>query len=114
MAPDKLETWNTRYETPGMMEKAGVNFCLTQDSRSGTRFLPFHTGMAIARGLSFETALKAVTINPACLLGISDRVGSIEVGKDADLALFDGNPFSSLSLCKTTIIDGEPYNRDEA
>jgi imidazolonepropionase-like amidohydrolase len=110
MAPDKLETWNTRYETPGLMEKAGVNFCLSQDSRSGTRFLPMHIGMAIARGLSFETALKAVTINPARLLGIDKKTGSIEAGKDADLALFDGNPFSSLTLCKTTIIDGKPYH----
>ena len=50
MAPDKLETWYTRFETPGLMEKAGINFCLTQDSRSATRFLPMHIGMAIARG----------------------------------------------------------------
>jgi imidazolonepropionase-like amidohydrolase len=112
MSPDKLETWNTRYETPGLMEKAGVNFCLTQDSRSGTRFLPFHIGMAIARGLSFETALKAVTVNPARLLGIDSKAGSIEAGKDADLALFDGNPFSSLTLCKITVIDGVPYYRE--
>jgi imidazolonepropionase-like amidohydrolase len=112
MAPDKLETWNTRYETPGLMEKAGINFCLTQDSRSGTRFLPFHIGMAIARGLSFEAALKGVTINPARLLGIDHRVGSIETGKDADLALFDGNPFSSLTLCKAAVIDGEIYRAE--
>ena len=111
MAPDKLETWNTRFETPGLMEKAGINFCLTQDSRSATRFLPNHIGMAIARGLSFEGALRAVTINPAKLLGIDDQVGSIEVGKSADLAIFDGNPFSSLTLCETSIIDGVVYNR---
>lgn len=111
MAPDKLETWYTRFETPGMMEKAGIQFCLTQDSRSATRFLPMHIGMAIARGLSFETALRGVTINPAKLLGIDDQVGSIEVGKSADLAIFDGNPFSSLTLCETTIIDGVVYHR---
>lgn len=111
MAADKLETWYTRFETPGLMEKAGINFCLTQDSRSATRFLPYHVGMAIARGLSFETALRGITINPAKLLGIDDQVGSIEVGKCADLAIFDGNPFSSLTLCETTIIDGVVYNR---
>lgn len=111
MAADKLETWYTRFETPGLMEKAGINFCLTQDSRSATRFLPMHIGMAIARGLSFEGALRAITINPAKLLGIEDQVGSIEVGKSADLAIFDGNPFSSLTLCETTIINGVVYNR---
>lgn len=114
MGAEKLETWYTRFETPGMMEKAGVNFCLSQDARSGTRFLPMHVGMAIARGLSFEGALRGVTINPAKLLGIDDKVGSIEVGKMADLAIFDGNPFSSLTLCETTIIDGVVYNRTGA
>lgn len=111
MAADKLETWYTRFETPGMMEKAGINFCLTQDSRSATRFLLNHVGMAIARGLSFEVALRGVTINPAKLLGIEDKVGSIEAGKNADLAIFDGNPFSSLSLCEATMIDGIVYPR---
>ena len=111
MAADKLETWYTRFETPGLMEKAGINFCLTQDSRSATRFLLNHVGMAIARGLSFEAALRGITINAAKLLGIEDKVGSIEVGKNADLAIFDGNPFSSLTLCETTIIDGVVYNR---
>lgn len=111
MAADKLETWYTRFETPGLMEKAGINFCLTQDSRSATRFLLNHVGMAIARGLSFEAALRGITINAAKLLGIEDKVGSIEAGKNADLAIFDGNPFSSLTLCETTIIDGVVYNR---
>lgn len=111
MAADKLETWYTRFETPGLMEKTGINFCLTQDSRSATRFLLNHVGMAIARGLSFEAALRGITINAAKLLGIEDKVGSIEVGKNADLAIFDGNPFSSLTLCETTIIDGVVYNR---
>lgn len=110
MAADKLETWYTRFETPGLFEKAGIRFCLTQDARSATRFLPYHAGMAIARGLSFEGALRAVTINPARLLGIDQLVGSIEPGKQADLAIFDGNPFSSLTLCRTTVIDGRVFD----
>ena len=114
MAPDKMEIWNTRLETPGMMEKAGVRFCLTQDSRSSTRFLPAFIGMAIARGLSFEAALSSVTINPAILLGIETQMGSIEPGKSADLAIFSGNPFSSLSLCEATVIDGIVYDNKNA
>lgn len=109
---DKRETWYSSYKTPGMMEKAGINFCMQQDARSQTRALPFNIGMAIARGLSFEAALRAVTINPARLLQLESRIGSIEVGKDADLAIFNGNPFSSLTLCQTTIIEGVVYNND--
>ena len=53
-----------------------------------------------------------MTINPAKLLGLADRVGSIEVGKDADLAIWNGNPFSNLSLCEKTVIDGVVYENE--
>ena len=113
IGPDKTETWGRRLDNPAILEKAGVNFCLTEDNRSATRFLPVYIGMMIARGLSFDTALKAVTLHPARLLEIDDRVGSIEPGKDADLAIFNGNPFSSLTLCEKTLIDGVVYDRRE-
>ena len=58
-------------------------------------------------GLSFETALESVTIRPARLLGLEDHVGSLEAGKDADVAIFDGMPFENLTSCLTTIIDGK-------
>ena len=54
-----------------------------------------------------------MTLHPAQLLEIDDRVGAIEPGKDADLAIFNGNPFSSLTLCEHTIIDGRVYDRQE-
>ena len=63
-----------------------------------------------AFGLDEQTAFEAVTINPATLIGLADRIASIEVGKDADLAIFTGHPFSSLSRCEAVIIDGEIYN----
>lgn len=105
--------WGRRLDNPAILEKSGVNFCLTEDNHSATRFLPVYIGMMIARGLSFDTALKAVTLHPARLLEIDDRVGSIEPGKDADLAIFNGNPFSSLTLCEKTLIDGVVYDRRE-
>lgn len=111
MEPSKMEIWNTKFETPGIMEKAGLTFCLTQDTSSHTSMLPINVGIAIAHGLSHEYALKAVTINPATVLGLQDRIGSLEVGKDADIAIFSGDPFSNYTLCETTIIDGEIYNR---
>lgn len=61
----------------------------------------------MAHGLSFDEALKTITLNPAKLLGIDARVGSIEKGKDADLVLFDGDPFEYLTKVKMVFIDGE-------
>jgi imidazolonepropionase-like amidohydrolase len=64
----------------------------------------------MARGLSEKSAFESVTIRPAKLLGLEGRVGSLETGKDADIAIFSGHPFSNMTLCETTIIDGEIYN----
>ena len=58
-------------------------------------------------GLSEQAAFEGVTINPAKTLGLADRLGSLEPGKDADIAIFDGHPFSSLTLCRLTMIDGK-------
>ncbi len=110
MQPAKMEIWNATFDNPGILEKAGVNFCLTQDTSSFTKILPINIGIAIAHGLSYEYALKAVTINPAKVLGLEDRMGSLEAGKDADIAIFSGDPFCNYTLCRTTIIDGVVYN----
>lgn len=111
MAPAKMEIWNTTYENPAILEKAGVNFCLTQDTSSQTNKLPVNVGIAIAHGLSHEYALKAITLNPAKVMGLEDRIGSLDVGKDADIAIFNGDPFCNYTFCETTIIDGVVYNR---
>lgn len=113
MGPAKMEIWNTSYANPGILEKAGVTFCLTQDTSSQTDKLPINVGIAIAHGLSYEYALKAVTINPATVLGLQDRMGSLDEGKDADIAIFSGDPFCNYTLCEKTIIDGVVYDRDE-
>ena len=63
----------------------------------------------MAYGLSEEMAFKSLTINPAKILKLDDRMGSIEVGKDADLAVFDGHPFSNMTRCKATMIEGVFY-----
>lgn len=107
MGPMKYEIWGCRQDTPAKMEEVGINFCLTADDASGTKWLPTHVGIAMARGLSFDTAMQALTLRPARLLGIEDRVGSLEVGKDADIALFDGMPFENLTHCVGTLIEGE-------
>ena len=63
----------------------------------------------MAYGLSEEMAFKSLTINPAKVLGLENRLGSIEAGKDADLAVFDGHPFSNMTRCKAVMIEGRFY-----
>ena len=111
MDPMKMEIWGARQDTPAVMEREGINFCLTQDTSSGTRWLPVFIGICMARGLSEKTAFEAVTIRPARLLKLEDRIGSLEAGKDADIAIFDGHPFSNFTRCQATMIDGQfEYN----
>jgi len=111
VGPLKQEVWNLSKDTPAVLDAAGVEFSLSHDTGSNTRDLPMYIGVCIARhGLKFDSALKAMTLNPANVLGLADRMGSIEVGKDADLALWTGDPFNNATVCTTTVIDGVVYN----
>ena len=112
MLPYKMEVWNCTIENPAMLEKAGCEISLTADAETATRWLPEEVGVAMAYGLSEEMAFKALTINPAKVLGLENRIGSIEAGKDADLAIFDGHPFSNFTRCRATMIDGEFYHNE--
>ena len=67
----------------------------------------FEAAIAAAHGLSYEAAIESITISPARILGIQDRVGSLEVGKDADLALYDGDPLEYTTHCVGVIINGK-------
>lgn len=112
--PYKQEVWERSLRTPGILEKAGIPLCLTEDSGILTKLLPMHVGLCIKNGLSYDGALRAVTIEAARLLGIADRTGSLEVGKDADVAVFNGDPFSNYTTCLHTVIDGEVFTHDPA
>ena len=105
--PYKQELWNMKMENPAILANAGVPISLTADTGSQTAYLPATLGLLMRRGLSEQSAFEGITINPACTLQLEDRVGSLEEGKDADIAIFDGHPFSSLSACRMTIIDGK-------
>lgn len=109
VGPVKQELHDVRLTTPQVIAECGAKLCLTADTGSDTRWLPSEIGHCIARGLSEKDAFDAITIHPAQLLGIDDKVGSIEVGKDADIAIFSGNPFSNLTLCESVLIDGKVY-----
>lgn len=109
MGPAKQEVWECNFTTPGVLANAGVKLCLTQDTGVMTKLLPTFVGLAIAQGLSHKAALEAVTINAARLLGIDAMTGSLEPGKAADIAIFDGDPFSNYTKCLHTIIDGQVF-----
>ena len=109
--PGKQEIHGLSLHTPAALHEAGITVCLTADSGSQTQFLPATVGILMVNGLDEQAAFEGVTINPARLLGVADKMGSIEVGKDADLAVFSGHPFSSLSKCMMTMIDGVAYNK---
>jgi imidazolonepropionase-like amidohydrolase len=103
------ETENVSQETAAVLRTAGVRVAL-QSGFEGyvpkTRVVLFEAAIAAARGLTFDQALATVTIDAARLLGIDARVGSIAAGKDADLALFDGDPFEYVTRVTGVFIDG--------
>ncbi|MDL2293019.1 amidohydrolase [Ruminococcaceae bacterium OttesenSCG-928-D13] len=110
MTPDKRELWDIRLDTPAKLHEAGIELCLTEDAASETIYLPDHIGIMIKHGLPEQAAFEAITINPARALKLDGRLGSIEPGKDADIAVFDGHPFSNMTSCVLTMIDGEVHH----
>lgn len=114
----KIEVQNMDFKHAGELYKKGVKLALTTDHPvTRIQYLPICAGLAVKEGLPLEEGFKAITINAAEICNVADRVGSIEVGKDADIAIFDGNPMEVFTNTIYTIIDGEiVYNkyRDEA
>ncbi|MHC4555965.1 MAG: amidohydrolase family protein, partial [Planctomycetota bacterium] len=93
-------------ENANVLAKAGVKFAIHAPTDETIPDLQFIAGYAISQGLSPEEALRAITISPAEILGIADRVGSIEKGKDADLVILKGQPFKIQSIVDSTLING--------
>ena len=105
----KFELKNKSFETPKAMNEAGLTMCIVTDAPVlPLEYLSLCAGLAVNAGLDEQEAWKAITINPAKITGLSDRVGSLEVGKDADVAIFRGNPITDLQYTTAyTIINGE-------
>lgn len=103
------ETENLSFETAATLIRAGIPVALQSGFEAyvpRTRVVLFEAGVAAAHGLEFEEALATITIDAATILGVDERVGSIEVGKDADLALYDGDPFEYTTHCIGVIANG--------
>jgi len=106
----KIEAYDAIPYNTALMTRAGVVVSVNSDSDERARRLNIEAAKAMHWGdLTEEQALKLITINPAIQLGIQDKVGSIEVGKDADLAIWNGHPFSVYSRVDTTMIDGDIF-----
>ncbi len=104
----KVELKELDFKTAGILAEAGVKVALMSDHPViPTYNLPVYAALAVKSGMDSEEALKAITINSAEILGIADRVGSIKVGKDADLVIFDGHPLAIDSKIENVIIKGE-------
>lgn len=109
MARASRDLENMSFETAAKLVHAGIPVAMQSGFESyvpKTRVVLFEAALAAANGLTFEEALATITTVPAAILGIADRVGSLEVGKDGDVALYDGDPFEYTSHCIGTIIEG--------
>ncbi len=111
----KLELINKSFTTPAVLHKAGVSFSIITDAPViPLQHLPMCAGLAAAAGLDKEEAWKAITINPATQVGIGDRVGSLEVGKDGDAVIWSDDPLTVLGAeAIVTVIDGKVVYRAE-
>jgi len=108
-------TKNLSYDTPKLLKENNIQFAIQSGYESyvpKTRVILFEAAIAAANGLSFEEALASITINPAKILGIDKKVGSLEVGKDADIAIYNGDPFEYTTHCCVVIINGKVYENE--
>lgn len=106
--PGKNENRNKSFETPAILHEAGVPICIITDHDViPQENLPLCAAWAVDAGLDTEAAWKAITINPAKVIGVADRIGSLEPGKDADIVIWTADPLTRVGAkAHTTIIDG--------
>ena len=109
----KVELAQKSFKTPGILHKAGVEICLVTDCCViPISILPLCAGLSVAEGLDYEAAWRAITVNPAKILGINDRVGSLEKGKDADIVIWTMDPLTDVGAKSyMTIVDGKVVYR---
>ena len=94
-------------KNPGLMSQAGVQVAIQTDEMSAVKYLAINAALAVREGMPEEEALKAITINAAKVIGVEERVGSLEAGKDADIVVFDGHPLDYRTLVDLVLVDGQ-------
>lgn len=108
--PDNFDSLNARLDAAALLEEAGVAVAFGGDrnaSDHNARNITQVAGIAVANGMTWESALRAITLTPAELYGVADRIGSIEAGKDADLVIWNDDPFELRSYPEAVYIKGQ-------
>ncbi|MFC2169884.1 amidohydrolase family protein [Acidobacteriota bacterium] len=109
--PERWEPYDLNYNTAAVLSDKGVLFAFHESGRglgnTGVRNLPVPASISVAHGLSEEEALKAITINPAKILGVDNQVGSLEAGKTANVVIASKNPIQMSSRVHTLVINGK-------
>ncbi len=104
----KYELREMTPKNAGLLSKAGVKVAIQTDEMSAVRYMTLNAALAVSEGMGEEEALRAITVTPAEVLGIADRVGSLEKGKDADLVILSAHPFDIPRSCvERVLINGE-------
>ncbi len=103
------ERYDASYASAAKLHEAGVRFCIRSAGSHNTRNLPYEAAMAVAYGLPPEEGLKAVTLYPAEMLGVADRLGTVETGKRANLVITGGDPLQASTQVLAIFVDGKPY-----
>jgi len=111
--PGRDEPYDVHYATPALLHEAGVDFAIYSGGTANVFSLTYEVGMAVAFGLPMEKALHSLTLDAARLLGVDDRLGSIEEGKVANLIITTGNPVEYTSQVETMFIRGEKVPWDD-
>jgi imidazolonepropionase-like amidohydrolase len=106
------DAYDAAYANPGLLFKAGVRFAIVSDDASQSRNLPYEAAMARAFGLPAEAALRAITLSPAEIFGVSERMGSITEGKDANLVIASGDIMDHRTEVTHVFIDGVPQSME--
>jgi len=106
------DAYDAAYSLPERLRASGIEFCIASKNTSNARNLPYEAAMAVGYGLAPDEALKAITLYPARILGVADRVGSLEVGKDATLIVTDGDPLETPTHVEAAFIQGRSVDLD--
>ena len=110
------DAYDAAYTLPQRLQELGIRYCICGYDRSetwNTRNLPYHAATAAAYGLDVDEALRAITLYPAQILGVADKVGSLEVGKQATMILTTGNPLEAATEVKAAWVQGRPVDLDD-
>lgn len=105
----KVEAWDSIPWNSALVHEQGARVALHSDSADITRRMNQEAAKVVRYGMSREQALRAITLEPAWVIGLQDRIGSIEVGKDGDLVLWDSDPFSAAARVDQVYIEGQRY-----